>query len=322
MARGLRLLAMVLSAQLGVGAAWAQPTDIPLPAAKTTEFPPGVSVAKIEGGQVYVAADGRTLYGLDLRTVNRWAVDSSKYCVDRCDEWEPLLAPANAKPNLNLFRGFGRRRPGAAPAAPPAAPTPAAAAGATPAAAGANPAAPAGAAPAGGDAERQQQLAAAFGLGGAPTGMYTQQNAPDWTIVEGPAGPQWVYKGYHMVYVRKGDQPRSTAYDGTEGRTWNTLKFIPPVPEIKAPNGVGVAWLDDAYLLTDKDGKVLYTGDCGSNCSSWTPLAAPLVSQGLGDWTVDRSAPRPQWLYRGKPVFVAADETTASLPGQTVALRP
>jgi predicted lipoprotein with Yx(FWY)xxD motif len=313
MARGLRLLAIVLSAQLGVGAAWAQPTDIPLPAATTTEFPPGVSVAKVDGGQVYIAADGRTLYGMDLRTVNRWVIDGTKYCADRCEEWEPFLAPAEAKPNLTTFRGFGRRRPAAppaaAPAAPPAATTPAAAAGANP-----------GAAPAAGDgAERQQQLAAAFGRGAAPPGMYTQQNAPDWTVVEGPAGPQWVYKGYHMVYVRKGDQPRSTAYDGVEGKTWNTLKFIPPVPEIEAPNGVGTAWLDDAYLLTNKDGKLLYTG---SDCASWTPLAAPLVSQGLGEWTVDRSAPRPQWLYRGKPVFVAADETTASLPGQTVALRP
>lgn len=316
MARGLRVLAMVLAAQVAVGAVWAQPVDIPLPAAKTTEFPEGISVAEVEGGKVYVDAQGRTLYGMDMRTVNRWVIDASKYCANRCEEWEPVLAPAGAKPNLITFRGFGRRRPPAAPAAaptaPPAAATPAAAAGAAP-----------GAAPAaGGDAERQQQLAAAFGRGAAPPGMFTQQNAPDWTIVEGPAGPQWVYKGYNMVYVRKGDTPRSTAFDGAEDKTWNTLKFIPPVPKVTAPIGVGVAWLDDAYLLTDKDGKVLYTGNCGRDCAGWTPLAAPLLSQGLGEWTVDRSAPRPQWLFRGKPVYVAADDTTASLPGETVALRP
>jgi predicted lipoprotein with Yx(FWY)xxD motif len=317
MARGLRLLAIVLSAQVAGGVALAQPVDIPVPAATTTDFPPGISVAKVDGGQVYVDAQGRTLYGMDMRTVNRWVVDASKYCENRCEEWEPVLAPAGSKPNLTLFRGFGRRRPGAAPAAPaapPAAPRPAAAAGAAPAA---------GANPAGGlDGERQQQLAAAFGFGAAPAGMYTQQKAPDWTIVEGPAGPQWVYKGYNMVYVRKGDKPHSTAYDGAGDKTWNTLKFIPPVPEVKAPNGVGTAWVDDAYLLTDKDGKLLYTGSCGDNCAGWTPLPAAMVSQGLGDWTVDRSAPRPQWLYRGKPVYVASGDSTDSLPNQTVALRP
>jgi predicted lipoprotein with Yx(FWY)xxD motif len=315
MVRGLRLAAMVFSAQIAVGVAWAQPTDIPLPAAKTTEFPAGVSVASVDGGQVFVDAQGRTLYGLDLRTVNRWVVDASKYCADRCEEWEPVLAPAGAKPNLISFRGFGRRRPAAPPAATPAqapAGRPAAAAGASP-----------GAAPAGGeDAERQQQLAAAFGRGAAPPGMYTQRDAPDWTIIDGPHGPQWVYKGYHMVYIRKGDPPRSTAYDGAEDKTWNTLKFIPPEPDVKAPNGVTPAWFDDKYLLTNKDGKVLFTGDCRSDCAGWTPLAAPLVSRGLGEWAVDRSAPRPQWLYRGKPVYVAADDSLASLPGNTTALQP
>ena len=152
--------------------------------------------------------------------------------------------------------------------------------------------------------------------------MYTQQNAPDWTVVEGPAGPQYVYKGYNMVYVRKGDKPRSTAFDGAEGKTWNTLKFVPPVPKLTAPNGVGSTWMDDAYLLTDKDGKLLYTGRCGRDCAGWKPLAAGIASQGLGEWTVDRNAARPQWLYRGKPVYVAADDSLASLPRSSVALRP
>ena len=52
------------------------------------------------------------------------------------------------------------------------------------------------------------------------------------------------------------------------------------------------------------------------------PLAAGVASQGVGDWTVDRTADRPMWRYRGKPVFVAADDQVASLPRATVALRP
>lgn len=325
MARGLRIAALILSAQVPLAAAWAQPVDIPLPAAKTTEFPAGISVAKVPSGQVYVDAQGRTLYGLDLRTVNRWVVDGSKYCASgRCEGWEPLLAPPGTKPNLTLFRGF-RRGPGAgagagagAPAAAGAGAPPATAASAAPGAA-ARPAGAPGAAPAG---VNQQQLAAAFGTGGAPPGMYTQQNAPDWTVIDGPDGPQYVYKGYNMVYVRKGDKPRSTAFDGAEDKTWNTLKFIPPVPKLAAPNGVGTAWVDDTYLLTDKDGKLLYTGRCGRDCAGWKPLAAPIASHGLGEWTVDRGAPRPQWLYRGKPVYVAVDDSLASLPRSSEALRP
>ena len=38
-----------------------------------------------------------------------------------------------------------------------------------------------------------------------PPGFVTQQTAPDWTVIAGPQGPQWVYKGWHMVYVHRGD---------------------------------------------------------------------------------------------------------------------
>lgn len=327
MATRLKSLAFAIAAAMPLAAVQAQPVDIPLPAATTTEFPAGISVAAapgVPGGKVYVDAQGRTLYGMDMRMVTRWSVDTSKYCQDRCQEWEPVLAPAGAQPNLTLFRGFrsppgGGGGAGARPAAAPGAAAPANAApgGAAPGAAA--PAAGARAAPAG---VNQQQLAASFGFGSAPAGMHTQQDAPDWTVVEGPAGPQWVYKGYHMVYVRKGDRPRSTQYDGAEGQIWNTLKFVPPVPKLTAPGGVGSAFVDGGYLLTDKDGNLLYTGRCGKDCAGWKPLAAAVASQGLGEWTVDRTTDRPQWRYRGKPVFIARDDQLASLPRSAVALRP
>jgi predicted lipoprotein with Yx(FWY)xxD motif len=271
MAGRLKVLAVVLAATVPVVAAWAQPTDIPLPAATTTEFPAGISVANVPSGKVYVDAQGRTLYGMDMRMVVRWSIDTTKYCQDRCPEWEPLLAPAGTKPNLSTLR----YRPGA-----PRAGTP------------------------------------------SVRGTYSQTDAPDWTVVDGPAGPQYVYKGYNMVYVRKGDKPRSTQFEGADGQIWNTLKFIPPVPKLTAPGGVGSVFAKDAYLLTDKDGRLLYTGRCGKDCVGWEPLAAGAASQGLGDWTVDRTGDRPQWLYRGKSVFVASDDNLDNLPRATVALRP
>jgi predicted lipoprotein with Yx(FWY)xxD motif len=315
MAKRLMFPIFLLATQLPFAfAAHAQPIDIPVPAATTTEFPAGVSVAKVKDGQVYVGFDGRTLYGMDMRMVARWSVDTSKYCAERCQEWEPLLAPAGAKVNLTMFRGF-RGPPGAAGAPRPGAtPTTGAVPGAALGAGGIARPAEAGPSPA--------QLAAFYGMGGAPAGMYTQQNAPDWTVVDGPAGPQYVYKGYNLVYVRKGDKPHAAAFDGADGQIWNTLKFIPPVPKLTAPGGVGATFVKDVYVLTDKDGKLLYTGRCGKDCVSWTPLAAGVASLGVGEWTVDRSTDRPQWRYRGKPVFVASDDRLAGLPRSTVALRP
>src|SRR5690606_5898951 len=46
-------------------------------------------------------------------------------------------------------------------------------------------------------------------------GFYTQpEKAPDWTVIDGPQGPQWVYKGWHMVFTRKGDESASADHDG------------------------------------------------------------------------------------------------------------
>ena len=96
----------------------AQPADLPIPAARTSEYPAGISVRQTRAGPVYADARGRTLYGLDMRTVLRWSPDASQFCKDRCPDWEPLLAPADAKPTIMFPRGFGGPPPprGAPPA--------------------------------------------------------------------------------------------------------------------------------------------------------------------------------------------------------------
>lgn len=283
-------LAIVAAICAGASAAFAQPADLSIPPAKTTELPPGVSIALLGQGAVYVGADGRTLYGLDTRTVHRWTTNPALYCQGRCTEWEPLLAPPGMKPNV-------------APAAQ----------------------ARFGGGNAGQRASGPQPAVSRQGAGGtlvAPTGMFNPIQAPDWGVIEGPAGPQWVYKGWHMVYVRKGDRPRSTKYDGAEGMTWNTLKYVPLVPKLPAPTGIVPLFRDGAYVLADKDGRLLYTGRCNTDCTSWRPFGAGLANQGLGDWTVDRSADDPQWTYRGQPVFIGAEAGTASLPKSATVLRP
>ncbi|HMP56220.1 MAG TPA: hypothetical protein PKD92_06590 [Novosphingobium sp.] len=133
------------------------------------------------------------------------------------------------------------------------------------------------------------------------------RRAPDWTVIEGPAGRQWVYKGWHMVFTRRASKPGSTAFDGHDGMVWNTLKFVPPVPEISAPAGVRASLVDGRYILADGAGRPLFTGRCAQPCT-WTPLPAPLAGRGMNRWSVNRSSERPQWQYGSLAVFVQTQE--------------
>lgn len=261
-------IAAVVAALISGSAALAQPADLPIPAATTADYPPGVKIGKAGGVPVYVDDKGRTLYGMDMRTLIRAGADASKYCQAACAErWEPVLAPAGTKPNVLFPQGFGSRAP-------------------------------------------------------TPEGFIQNQKAPDWSIIEGPQGPQWVYKGWHMVFTRKGEAPGSAAHEGDENMVWNTLKFVPPVPKVTAPVSVSTAFVDGAYALVDAEGRLLFTGTCAQDCASWRPFAGGMASRGLGEWTVSRDGDRPQWLYRGKPAYIAQGPTSADLPAGATVLRP
>ncbi len=280
MKRQLPLIAALL--MLAPNVSLAQPADLPIPAATTNTYPPGVSVRRTASGPVYADRKGHTLYGMDMRTVLRWSPDAAQYCKDRCADWEPLLAPQDASPNIMFPRGFG---------GPPA-----------PRAANAPPRPP--------------------GPPPLPEGFVTPQRAPDWSVIAGPQGPQWVYKGWHMIYVRKGDRPGSTAHDGADEQAWNTIKFVPPVPSITAPAGVTTLFTGGAYALADSEGRLLFTGKCSDPCTGWTPLTAPMAGRGLGEWTVSLAGDNPQWAWRGQPVFVGQGADPLSVPRNGKVLRP
>lgn len=248
-------------------AALAQPADLPIPPATTTEYPVGVAVGRVAGTPVYIGPGRRTLYGMDMRTLLREGPDPSQYCQGECAAiWEPLLAPTGAKVNI-VYPGVAKR---AVPAPPDPVPN---------------------------------------------------QKAPDWTVIQGPQGPQWVYKGWHMVFVRKGEVAGSAAHEGDDDLRWNTLKFVPPVPVITAPTNVATAFVGGAYALVDGRERLLFTGACAKNCA-WQPFAGGLASRGVGEWTVLRDGDGPQWAYRGKRVYVAESATAADLPRGGSVLRP
>ena len=257
-------------------AAHAQPADLPIAPATTSIYPPGVKVMQSGSGSVYTDKRGMTLYGMDMRTVLRWNPDPALFCSGVCaKEWEPLLAPADAKPNILFPAGFGGQR--RAPGSPPPS---------------------------------------------LPPGFVTPQAAPDWTIIAGASGPQWVYKGWHVVFTRKGAKAGSAQFDGADQLTWNSLKFIPPVPNLKAPNAFKPLFVGRSYVMATKDGRVLFTGVCAKDCTAWVPLTGGMASLAQGDWTINNSGERPQWYFRGRPVYVTGGDDPTAIPAGATELRP
>jgi predicted lipoprotein with Yx(FWY)xxD motif len=94
------------------------------------------------------------------------------------------------------------------------------------------------------------------------------------------------------------------------------------VPTIVAPASVSTVLVDGHYALADKEGRVLFTGQCAQDCSQWQPLPGGMASRGIGDWTVVRGGETPQWAYRGKPVFVSQLEDPGRIPASGDLLKP
>jgi predicted lipoprotein with Yx(FWY)xxD motif len=272
MARRAFALLAALACNIGFASAYAQPADLPIAPANSAKLPDGISVNRKIPTPVYTDSRGRTLYGLDMRTVLRWSPDPSKYCSDEClTLWEPIHAPKGSVANI----GF------------PGAPSD------SPAKADPSPDIPA---------------------------LVENRSAPDWTIIDGPTGPQWVYKGWHMVFTRRGDKKGSIAFDGADGMTWNTLKFVPAPPELVAPAGIAVVLFQGNYIFADKTGNLLFTGTCTDRCDGWSPLPAGLANQGIGKWQVLRNHDVATWSFGGAQVY-RSDQTGAVPTGATL-LRP
>lgn len=278
------ILTPLLALNLGASSvAIAQPVDLSIPVATTSQYPQGIHVLRTQGGAVYVDARGRVLYGMDMRTLLRAGPDPAQHCVGECATiWEPLLAPPTSQPTISYPRRYGQAIASARRDGGPASDS---------------------------DAPTQP-----------PPGPL--QAAPDWSVIAGAQGPQWVYKSWHMVFIRRGDQSNSIAFDGAENRTWNTLKYVPPPPTIIAPMNVKTVLFDGDYILADKSGHVLFTGVCAKDCADWQPLAAGMASAPVGEWSVSNSGDTPQWMRRGKPVFVSQDDDPLRIPATGKSLRP
>jgi hypothetical protein len=47
-----------------------------------------------------------------------------------------------------------------------------------------------------------------------------------------------------------------------------------------------------------------------------------MAGRGFGEWAVDLSGDRPQWTWRGKPVYVSQEDDPVNAPAGGAVLRP
>jgi predicted lipoprotein with Yx(FWY)xxD motif len=130
-----------------------------------------------------------------------------------------------------------------------------------------------------------------------------------WKVVEGAGGPQWSYKG-DPVFTYVGDSAPGSAAGAEREDLFRLITYIPPMPKVTAPAPVKAAFVDEAYILEDGQGHALFTSgkSCGTDCRNWIPFEAGMASRGIGDWTISREGDHPQWVYRGRLVYVVGQE--------------
>jgi predicted lipoprotein with Yx(FWY)xxD motif len=147
-----------------------------------------------------------------------------------------------------------------------------------------------------------------------------------WHVVDGVEGPQWAY-GEYPVFTSTGDK-RPGEFRGHEFEDmFFAINYVPPVPQVTAPSGIAPLLVQHrSYVLADPQGRPLYAyasiKDCKSMCDQLVPFESGMASRNVGDWSVDRSADRAQWKYRGKLVFVAQTDNRSDILDPAAVVRP
>jgi predicted lipoprotein with Yx(FWY)xxD motif len=130
-------------------------------------------------------------------------------------------------------------------------------------------------------------------------------------IVRDDASLQWAWAGQPLYTYSKDREPGQALGDRV-GNAWN-VAFEP----IVLPPGIAIRSLYLGRILTDAGGHTLYVRDdepagrpgrsrCAAAClEEWTPLAAPLLANAIGDWSLlARADGTRQWAYRGRRLYL------------------
>jgi predicted lipoprotein with Yx(FWY)xxD motif len=146
-----------------------------------------------------------------------------------------------------------------------------------------------------------------------------------WSAITRPDGSrQWSFRGKPLYTFAKDSTPRVALGDRV-GQAWAIA-----VQPVRTPPGIALRSIHLGRVLVDARGLTLYWHDdekprtdggaprlqCEGAClRQWTPLAAPLMGQAIGDWKpIDRADGPRQWTFKGRPLYVFAGDIR---PGDT-----
>ncbi len=145
----------------------------------------------------------------------------------------------------------------------------------------------------------------------------------DWSmVVREDKSRQWAFQGKPLYLYKNDAKPGDANGDGVANQ-WN-IAFKP----VSTPPGIGVQRTLVGYVLIDQKKMTLYALDKdkadGSGCDgvctqNWSPMWAPTVAHGFGDWSVlTRKDGSRQWAFKGKPIYrYKHDAHPAEISGET-----
>lgn len=149
-------------------------------------------------------------------------------------------------------------------------------------------------------------------------------NEPWSFAIRSDGARQWRYKNQPLYRFVKDDTPHARYGDG-KNRLWHVARD--PLP---TPPGVTVRRTLEGDVLTDHRGFTLYSrvagaSPCDGDClDRWSPLRAPVIATGFGDWTtVQRREGFRQWAFKGSPLYsFTGDERPGDVMGDGEAWTP
>ena len=138
----------------------------------------------------------------------------------------------------------------------------------------------------------------------------------EWSPIARPDGTkQWAFRGRPVYTFAKDTSPGMTLGDGFQD-IWHVAIDVAPRPNTIKFQGTVLG-----RVAADSRGMTLYTRDskepCVGTClEAWTPLLAPWIAHGIGQWSVlPRSDDHTmQWAYQGRMVYSSQKDIR---PGDT-----
>ncbi|MBM3515754.1 MAG: hypothetical protein FJX59_18880 [Alphaproteobacteria bacterium] len=126
----------------------------------------------------------------------------------------------------------------------------------------------------------------------------------DWSVFSREDGArQWAYRGKPIYAYTRDVSPGDSYGDGVNEQWFTALK------PIDTPAGVSVTKTLLGHVVADRKGMTLYVNpkaaDCAGDCAlAFTPLSAPWMANGTGDWSVvTRADGSKQWAFRGQALY-------------------